>query len=592
MSALEPRDPARCDVAVCGGGLAGLTLALQLRRRLPEARIVVIEPTRRPLPEACHKVGESSVEVGAHYFGTVLGLHDYLLRSHLPKNGLRFFSGHPATGLDERSEMGPPEPPKVAAYQLDRGRLENDLRAMCEAEGVDLREGWGVRDVVLGADGETHRVAIVETRKGEAEPDMLEARWVVDATGRRRLLQKKLGLHAPMAAQASSTWFRVAERVDVAELVPRGARVWHDRDVDGNRWLSTNHLTGRGYWVWVIPLGSGSTSIGIVAENEAHDPRSYSTEETMREWLATHEPQLAERIRGVELSDFIAMRDYRYFSQKVISRDRWACVGEAGLFVDPLYSPGSDVIALGNCLTTELVVDDLAGRFDPARVEELDAFVLSWTTMLSRTLVRGSMVFGSPEVLSAKLYWDYFYYWAMLCQYFFQEIYRLPVDEHRRFSEMLMRWRALNERAQTVFAAFSEVASSQPLEDFVGLPWPATTLSDLHLDLLVKKDPDRTYADMERALGWGEEVVLEALLRALRRAGPSLAAEVARKVDVKSWPVRVDEGRLAADEADPKVRRKLLSKPVRDMERSIGKNVAAPQAPSLRELWNLALEPR
>jgi flavin-dependent dehydrogenase len=583
----------RTDVAVCGGGLAGLTLALQLRRRLPDARITVIEPTRRPLPEACFKVGESTVEVGARYLGQILGLHDYLLSAHLRKNGLRFFSGRPASALEERTEMGAPEPPNIAAYQIDRGRLENDLRAMCEAEGVDLREGWGVRDVTLGED--LHCLSIVETRSKEGRGDpsgaaTLEARWVIDATGRRRLLQKKLGLGEPLSPQASAAWFRVGERVKVSELVPAAARGWHERDVDGNRWLSTNHFPGRGYWVWVIPLGSGGTSIGLVAENECHDPRSYSSEEALRSWLAEHEPQLARRLEGVVFSDFIAMRDYRYFSQRVISPDRWACVGEAGLFVDPLYSPGADVIGLGNCLSTELVVDDLSGRHDPARVEELNGLLLSWTRMLSRTMVRGSVVFDSPEVLSAKLYWDYLYYWAMLCQYFFQDIYRLPVDEHRRFSEMLMRWRALNERAQTVLAAFGEVSSTEPIETFVGLPQPATTLSDLHLDLLVKKDPDRTYADMERALGWGEEVVLEVLLRALRRAGPSLAAEVARKVDIAHWPVRVDEGRLAADEADPRMRRKLLSKPVRDMERSIGKNVAAPEAPSLRELWKLAVD--
>ncbi len=37
------------------------------------------------------------------------------------------------------------------------------------------------------------------------------------------------------------------------------------------RWLSTNHLCGPGYWVWLIPLASGSHSVGIVAD-EKHAP--------------------------------------------------------------------------------------------------------------------------------------------------------------------------------------------------------------------------------------------------------------------------------------------------------------------------------
>ena len=63
----------RADVIILGGGLAGLTLALQLRKRFGQLDIVVLERLRHPVPEAAHKVGESSVEIGAHYFDSVLG---------------------------------------------------------------------------------------------------------------------------------------------------------------------------------------------------------------------------------------------------------------------------------------------------------------------------------------------------------------------------------------------------------------------------------------------------------------------------------------------------------------------------------------
>ena len=54
------------DVVICGGGLAGLTLARQLRLELPELSVAVIDKLTRPLPEAAFKVGESSIELGTY----------------------------------------------------------------------------------------------------------------------------------------------------------------------------------------------------------------------------------------------------------------------------------------------------------------------------------------------------------------------------------------------------------------------------------------------------------------------------------------------------------------------------------------------
>ena len=73
----------KADVAILGGGLAGLTLSLQLRRRFPDLDILVLERRRHPVPEAAHKVGESSVEIAANYFDTVLGLGEHLAQRQL-----------------------------------------------------------------------------------------------------------------------------------------------------------------------------------------------------------------------------------------------------------------------------------------------------------------------------------------------------------------------------------------------------------------------------------------------------------------------------------------------------------------------------
>jgi flavin-dependent dehydrogenase len=114
----------------------------------------------------------------------------------------------------------------------------------------------------------------------------------VDATGRRKLLQTKLGLTRESPHKASAVWFRMEGRLDIDDLVSPAHHEWHARVPGRMRYFSTNHLLGNGYWVWLIPLGSGNTSFGIVTDENIHPIRTYAT--VARRSVARHgEPQVA-----------------------------------------------------------------------------------------------------------------------------------------------------------------------------------------------------------------------------------------------------------------------------------------------------------
>ncbi|MBP6328482.1 MAG: FAD-dependent oxidoreductase, partial [Dokdonella sp.] len=94
------------DVVILGGGLAGLCLALQLRQRFADLDIVVLERNTFPLPVAAHKVGESTVEIGANYFEKTLGLREHLDGAHIRKFGFRFFWSEGRRDVENVTELG------------------------------------------------------------------------------------------------------------------------------------------------------------------------------------------------------------------------------------------------------------------------------------------------------------------------------------------------------------------------------------------------------------------------------------------------------------------------------------------------------
>jgi flavin-dependent dehydrogenase len=47
------------DVAICGSGIAGLTIARQLKLTMPKISILILDRIARPLPNVGFKVGES-----------------------------------------------------------------------------------------------------------------------------------------------------------------------------------------------------------------------------------------------------------------------------------------------------------------------------------------------------------------------------------------------------------------------------------------------------------------------------------------------------------------------------------------------------
>jgi flavin-dependent dehydrogenase len=476
------------DVAVLGGGLAGFTCALQIKQARPETRVMLVERRDSPAPEAAWKVGESTQEIAPNYWGQVLGLQEHLDEHHIVKCGLRFW--WPAgdnSDLAQRIERGPKKHAPVPSYQVDRGRFENFLWDRIVDAGVDLFGGCLVKDIELG--DETHSITLT---RGD-ETLATKARWVVDAAGRAFLLKKKLGLHEENGHDVNAAWFRLGGGIDIEDWADPNDDEFFDRmEERGLRMLSTNHICGRGYWVWLIPLASGPVSVGIVADQRFHPFDRINTLEGALDWIREHEPQLAASIEGREdqVQDFLCLRHFSYGTKQAFDgRDRWAMVGEAGPFLDPFYSPGSDFIAMANTFATDLVTRELDGEDVAERAEAHDDFYLSAYRM-HLALYEGQYEFWhNPMVMNVKIGGNNFLYWGVYGLLFF----------HRKLTDLefmaavrpdIERIWAITRRLEAMYREWNAVESQEWRRAMVPTSaFPA--MFERHLDMAGGYDDDK-----------------------------------------------------------------------------------------------------
>jgi flavin-dependent dehydrogenase len=388
---------AKLGVAILGGGMAGNLLARQLRRTLPDLQVGLFEKST----EDPHKLGESMVELASNYLIRRLGLSSYLYDRHYPKNGLRFFFDTPErdAALHEMSELGSDSLPFHPAFQIDRKRIDGDLALLNAADGVQVRRGVRVRAIELGREGEPHRFTAVEPGR----ETRVEARWLIDASGRSRLLGRLQGLHRPEPELHNvSVWGRFEGVADVDALGPESfrARIRHSA-----RRLSTLHFLYPGYWIWFIPLRDGVTSVGLVCEKSAFRMEA-RTQEGFLAFLREHRAVagLLERAKPVDHGCYLQLA---YGTTRFFSPDRWGMTGEAACFTDPYYSPGSDFIALENDFLTDLIRRDAEGETREQVAERArlyDEFML-FRQEATLALYRGQYsLFGSYE--ACKLKWD------------------------------------------------------------------------------------------------------------------------------------------------------------------------------------------
>jgi flavin-dependent dehydrogenase len=310
------------DAVIIGGGPAGAVCAQRLASR--GRSVVVLEKGRHPR----FHLGESLLPASLGVLEAI-GVIDEVRDTFMTKRGARFVDG--AGGESARSVRYAFAEAFHArwdhAFQVPRDRFDELLFRRAGASGAELREGCAVTRVVF----EGSRAVGVEARSEDGPPLSIAARVVIDASGREALI-----------ARGERTVERIPH-LDRTALFTQVKGAW--RDVDDRAGDIQIVVFGEGDqrgWFWVIPFRDGRTSVGAVVSSAWIRARQgLKGPEALFGAAVDETPAVAWMLQGAErLFPPGATADFS-FRVRQLRGDGWAVLGDAGGFIDPLFSTGA-----------------------------------------------------------------------------------------------------------------------------------------------------------------------------------------------------------------------------------------------------------
>ena len=348
------------DVAILGAGPSGSVAAALLHKR--GLKVAVYE--RETFPR--FSIGESMLPQ------TMVILEEAGLLQAVVECGFQYKNGavfqrekrHSVFDFRDKSSEG-----WSTTYQVQRGTFDKALIDAVAARGVPVHYQHEVKAVDV--DGQGARIKL----KSPGGEEAVQARFVLDATGFGRVLPRLLKLETPSEFPVRSAIFtHVEDRMDPALM-------------DRQKILVSVHPKDKAIWYWTIPFSNGRCSVGVVAE-----------------------PRLLEHAKGDELARLKSIVDETPTLGGLLKNAVWdtpartltgyaanvsslhgpsfALLGNAGEFLDPVFSSGVTIAMRSASLAAPLVAEQLAGgkpdwqqRYDVELrrgVDAFRAFVDSW----------------------------------------------------------------------------------------------------------------------------------------------------------------------------------------------------------------------
>jgi hypothetical protein len=220
------------------------------------------------------------------------------------------------------------------------------------------------------------------------------------------------------------------------------------------------------------------------------------------------------------------------------------------VFLDPLYSPGSDYIAIANTYAGDLIKRDLDGEDISERVEGYNfAFLFQFETLLTNVWQDHYQLFGDAEVYSAKLTWDYVGYWGIQALRMYND---KLCDKEFTFAVApeLGRLNELSPRVEQLFRDWHGLGAGENPTGLHAIPSSFPGLWDRLLELHADFDEETLRSRMKATIDLHEAMAVMLFHKAARRlpGGPPDPARRINPYAISLEPERWESDGLFADD--------------------------------------------
>jgi len=382
------------DVVIVGGGPGGSICATRLAQG--GAKVLLLEKALFPR----FHLGESLLPQSLPVLEAV-GVLDQIEATFIQKYGARFHDD--ALGRKDRFSFdGAWRNERDHSFEVERSQFDKVLLDHAQSQGVDVRQPWSV----TGAVREGERVVGVLAKAPDGSDARFDAKYVVDASGRDALFA-----HAARSTEKIVDLDQTAIFAHYKGVARPEGKLAGDIDIV----IFRESPSARPNWFWMIPFKDGITSVGAVVS---------------RTWIKTHRAKLdkdAVARHGDELTALFhaavdesrsatellagskmvwqqcqAAADFSYRVRE-LTGEGWLAVGDAGGFIDPLFSTGAHIAMCGgkaaaDTLLELLALPDAAGGGDEAKK------LKAWEAMLrngAETFILAVQAFYAGPLMEA-----------------------------------------------------------------------------------------------------------------------------------------------------------------------------------------------